>query len=704
MTEDQRMEEGRRMFQIFAARMFEQRVLTAYKEKMAEEKQAQLLRELEEELEAGGEREAKKARDAAKRKDKKARQKAAQAEEKAKREAEKAAEEAAAKAIEEAKLAEKKKKQEEQRRRKDAERKAAEEDRLKKETEKVARLQKEREKQQEIERKNKEIKEREKKLKEEQRKKEKEDRDKKEAEARERKRQEQEKLQQEAQERKAQAEAVAKAEKDAKERTKMSQSLRRQPIVLPPGLQNSIVKSPVLATSRLSPAALTGPGAPATTTRTRQTSQPSQPSHSSSPQSQQASTEVSQSSMSPASFSKPQLPQGNYLVNHARQAAPLHHAPNSMSRSPVPNLGRAVNYPYNPANMHGMGVNGVGVGVNGPGQVTNTMPPLHNMYSGPPMGGHPRFGPNSIPPPGFNGVRPFPSQLPFYPGPPSSIPSLSQGPMGQHSLHARHASGSDSVSQPAPIGRPGPIARPSSVTPEKEPRSQSDINRITTMLGSSALLDGSDEPLEEPPTQRLPVSALGPPGTGRLPFAGTFNDKSTPFNHVSPSWSSFNTTPGGGWSSTPRLGPGFGQPFDSIGSQQNANRSVVPSSRSLRILAINACREHSGFQPVQHVLDRMNQLKPINIPALTTSELHAVLDTIGDAQNGGGEFRVENDPQRGQVVTWVEATPTAKSSVGDIGSPVIGAKHQYGSIGPGVIGSHHGSGGAHGLGPPGRQF
>lgn len=29
------MEEGRRMFQIFAARMFEQRVLTAYREKVS---------------------------------------------------------------------------------------------------------------------------------------------------------------------------------------------------------------------------------------------------------------------------------------------------------------------------------------------------------------------------------------------------------------------------------------------------------------------------------------------------------------------------------------------------------------------------------------------------------------------------------------------------------------------------------------------
>lgn len=34
LTEEQRMEEGRRMFQIFAARMFEQRVLQAYREKV----------------------------------------------------------------------------------------------------------------------------------------------------------------------------------------------------------------------------------------------------------------------------------------------------------------------------------------------------------------------------------------------------------------------------------------------------------------------------------------------------------------------------------------------------------------------------------------------------------------------------------------------------------------------------------------------
>lgn len=49
MTEEQRMEEGRRMFQMFAAKMFEQRVLQAYREKVAQERQQTLLNELAEE-------------------------------------------------------------------------------------------------------------------------------------------------------------------------------------------------------------------------------------------------------------------------------------------------------------------------------------------------------------------------------------------------------------------------------------------------------------------------------------------------------------------------------------------------------------------------------------------------------------------------------------------------------------------------------
>jgi len=71
MTEEQKSEEGKRMFSIFAARMFEQRVLQAYREKVAQERQMQLLRELEDEDKLSKEREAKKQTQNQKKKDKK---------------------------------------------------------------------------------------------------------------------------------------------------------------------------------------------------------------------------------------------------------------------------------------------------------------------------------------------------------------------------------------------------------------------------------------------------------------------------------------------------------------------------------------------------------------------------------------------------------------------------------------------------------
>jgi hypothetical protein len=71
MTEEQKMEEGKKMFSIFAARMFEQRVLQAYREKVAQERQLQSLRELEDEDKASKEKEAKKQTQNQKKKDKK---------------------------------------------------------------------------------------------------------------------------------------------------------------------------------------------------------------------------------------------------------------------------------------------------------------------------------------------------------------------------------------------------------------------------------------------------------------------------------------------------------------------------------------------------------------------------------------------------------------------------------------------------------
>lgn len=208
------------MFQIFAARMFEQRVLTAYREKVAQERQKKLLEELEEETRLDVQREQKRAKEAQKKKDKKRLQKQAKDEEKARKDAERAAEEAAARAVEEKKAEELRLKKDEQRKKKEAERKAQDEERLKREAEKQRRLQDERERQAEQERKHRELKEREKKRKEETRKKEREEREAREKEVREKK----EREDQERREREAQA----KVEIQAKERARREELAAQQ--------------------------------------------------------------------------------------------------------------------------------------------------------------------------------------------------------------------------------------------------------------------------------------------------------------------------------------------------------------------------------------------------------------------------------------------------------------------------------------------
>ncbi|CCG82291.1 Stress response protein nst1 [Taphrina deformans PYCC 5710] len=140
MTEEQRMAEGRRMFQIFAARMFEQRVLTAYREKVAQERQAQLLQELEMEDSREKEREAKKAKEKEKKKDKKRQQQLKKEEERARKEAERLAEEAALRAEEEKKAEEVRKRKEEQRFKREAEKKALEAEKQRKEEDKRKRV------------------------------------------------------------------------------------------------------------------------------------------------------------------------------------------------------------------------------------------------------------------------------------------------------------------------------------------------------------------------------------------------------------------------------------------------------------------------------------------------------------------------------------------------------------------------------------
>lgn len=119
LSPEEQREQGWRMFQIFAARILEQRVLQAYRERVAQERQWQLLRELEEEESNEKAREAKRAKENQRKKDKKRQLKQQKEEERLRREQEKAAEEAAAREAE-------RKRQEEERQKREAARKEAE--------------------------------------------------------------------------------------------------------------------------------------------------------------------------------------------------------------------------------------------------------------------------------------------------------------------------------------------------------------------------------------------------------------------------------------------------------------------------------------------------------------------------------------------------------------------------------------------------
>lgn len=71
VTEAEHIEEGNRMFQIFAARLFEQRVLQAFRERVSKQREDALLSELDQEKAMAKAKEEKKAKEAQKKKDKK---------------------------------------------------------------------------------------------------------------------------------------------------------------------------------------------------------------------------------------------------------------------------------------------------------------------------------------------------------------------------------------------------------------------------------------------------------------------------------------------------------------------------------------------------------------------------------------------------------------------------------------------------------
>lgn len=689
MTEEQRMEEGRRMFQIFAARMFEQRVLTAYKDKVAKERQQKLLEELEEENLADKQKKAKKARDAQKKKEKAAQKKQLQAEEKAKREAEKAAEEAAAREANEKKLEEQRLKSEEKRKKKEAQRKAEEEERARVEAEKQRLLKEKRDK----ERKQREANQAQKLQ-----------RDKEAKEAREREAKEKlEKLENEKREKREKQEKAAKAqsEREAKEKLKRegiaaqqaaaqaalaATQAKRPPVPKPANLQPHPVASPHIPVA--TPAITKAPTPMKLRTTSQQDSNSSVPR---TPQTGSASNNVSPVPSTPLQDSPgPVGPPGknqNPHLYHPQAASPIHAAlkspPGIQPLPPFGAMGPMFNHPAMPILSPGFGAGRMQHEPMFPNQPMGGFRPLPGM-NGMPL--QPGLGMHVPQGRGFNvpyGPPGFSQQVPNgMGGIGQAFGAPKDGPPQQS--HSRHHSGSYDVggAQAQPIGRPAPIGRPGSIVHNNHRHGDSDKNdmeELSNHLGSSALLDDSDEPLN--PGIGARRSSAAPGGVGRQQFGSPFSN--SPYGIPMSNYNSW----GGSNPFAPSSLPGSNYTGGGWGSSTNSSFGVLGAALPLRsshsrpitvrLLLTQACKNLDGTSPdgfidvklVKKEVDSINQ----SDDPVTESELLDICETEGNAVNGGGSFDVRGDGPTRSIRYQIDAPPPHRplGAPGEIGSPIM---------------------------------
>ncbi|KAF4628761.1 hypothetical protein G7Y89_g9387 [Cudoniella acicularis] len=649
MTEEQRMEEGRRMFQIFAARMFEQRVLTAYKEKVAKERQEKLLEELEEENRATLDKKAKKAKDAQKKKDKLAQKKQALAEEKAKREAEKAAEEAALRAAEEKKA--------EETQAKEKERKEKEELRQK-------------------ERETKEAKEREAKERRE-----KQERDKREKEAR-------VKAEREAREKQKREElAATQAVLAATQASKRPQA----PVPIPVNLQSHPT---AMASPHIPVATPAIPKAP-TPIKLRTTSQ--QDSNGSVPQTPQSSalsqnvspvpTTPLQGSPGPIGPPGKTQPQHQFL-HHPQATSPIHSAIKSPPGMPGPFVGMQ---PMVMGFQPGMPMMAPGFGGR-----------MHHEPMFPHQPFRPLAGPNGMPMHPGLGMHmpqgrgfPLPHGPPGFPQMPNGLGGIGQpfqkdGPPSQS--HSRQQSASyekpfeapTSAAQAQPIARPAPIGRPSSVVHghRHENTGSNDVDDLSNHLGSSALLDDSDEPLSSgmngrrssavPNINTRPNFPPVPFGMDPSAFSSPMNSYNTWGGPPNPFGSSSlpGTNYGGGW------GPAINNSFAGVAPP---TRPSQPRSVAVRLMICRACKNMEGSTPdgfydLNLIKEQVDHLNPPNEQPVSEKELLDICETEGNTMNGGGSFEIRKDVNS-CFIRHENEFPTSHRPVGapgEIGSPIVG--------------------------------
>ena len=676
------MEEGRRMFQIFAARMFEQRVLTAYKEKVAQERQQKLIEELDEESRLDKTREAKKAKEAQKKKEKKRMQKQAKDEERQRKEAEKAAEEASRKAVEEKKLEEQRQKKEEQRRKREAEKKAQDEERQRKEAEKQKRLQEVREQQAEQERKQREQRERDKKKKDELRKKEREEKEAREREA-------VEKMEQEAEEQR-QREAKAKGEQELQERrASEEQAVKRKSKTAPvnhPVLRTEASASNLHPPAKSSSSNRSSPHLPVAVPVVPKAPTPVRPPLNTY-QSTQATLKTSTVTSSGLTTSPPSArsPPSNLVKPLSIDTHTQARLPQSNYHTPFSPVALLSGHPSQPPGLVGPSQGLAGFTSNMPPMAPPGMPRIPNQQS--PYNTHHSFGRNQYQ--NFGVIGAGGSNPPMQPTSRAGSLPISQAPIqapigpmhtastksgvnfsqqrenvSNHPRYSRHARQISASSYPQnvntvltstgtqPIARPAPIQRPSSVAPSQQKRFsaiKNDVDDLSVHLGSSALLDDSDVPLAKTSQSRRNSIA---PGEARRPTLTNhpFNTNSiahpTQANHI---WGPPPTPPSSSTLSTP-LSTAFGadgRPLASQGFPQvlcdSARKLICGICQTLNGVKLAQNMPHDGWHDLMRIHEAFYNQWPQNMPTFDARQFLQLCEMDGNDQNGGGKFELVYD-------------------------------------------------------------
>ena len=725
MTEEQRMEEGRRMFQIFAARMFEQRVLQAYREKVAKERQEQLLQELYEEGQQQELKDAKKAKEAAKKKEKKEKQKQLRAEEKARKEAEQAAKEAELRAAEEKRLEEQRKKREEQRKKKEAERKTQEEEKQRREADRIRRQQEERERQQEAERKAREHKLQEKKAREEAKRKEREGREAREKEAKEKKAHE------ERDRREREAKAKAEKERDRKEEQGTT-AIQRTPT---PAKKNPQPVTVALPPQLLKQTSSTGIPSPHVTPAIPKAPTPSKPRQSSQQGSHGSSPKPSSKSMSPASQAHVPIVPKSILTKSSTSQYPTSTLP-TQPTSPMPPIGPPPGMGIPP----GMSIGNMPPGLNGfPGQgsiIPGMMGPSRSMPMFPPQPVGQSF--RGFPPPGMHAPGPMPMGRGFpMDGPPPGFGPMQGFPAPTHPpgfgmpTHSRQTSGSfdkqnaDSPMAPPgahPIQRPAPIQRPSSVKPHDN--GTGDVDELADHLGSKALLDDEEDlNLDDfnPTARRRSTQPHGSlrgtplgfgfadvPGPPRADIPGPFAGSSNASVWGTPPMGGMPfPMPGSGWGTSPTSNM-FSNPFPMMAAQR-PNEQRGPGEQRLvwlRRIVCQTCKMLSmrqagadSYVDAQEVHSHIESARAPTEAMVGMQEIKEACDIIGDNNNGGGSLEYkESPPGRLSQIKFVEAGSMPPPTLGEIGSPIPSHSVPVGGVAAGAGGG--GGGGGFGVGRP----